>query len=778
MRPTLGIQLILGGQDFQSDLGASLLSGLLESLRPAFFDQFIVVNSGIDKNSQQLLRSESTYRKSIGLSPLKVVKRKWTDDFAAARQAALDLCETDWWLWVDSDDTIYNIESIRDEIEHADEDCGGFFAPYMYAFDEYGNVITQHDRERIFRTSIGWDWRGRIHETVWPHKGMTWERAESAAWIHQRGLDIKSDRNLPLLQAWHEEEPDNIRVWLYLGNQYFAEGSYGLAGQWYDRVWRSQEGSHIDRYNAMTYSARAWRSVGDVKRAIVADMAGVTEFPETADSYIGMCENFIHLKQWKKGVAMGETALTKDVPNSIMFRNDLDYTWRLQNDLAICYAGDDQVERALECAELALSFRPDDAEGQNNVRIYGERVEKEKALSALDSLALGDGAVAVALALPEDLRSERKARDIWVPALLKETYRGTQPRITFYCGPSLEDWNGDTPKTKGIGGSETAVVEVAARLAKEGWNPIVYNSTGNAEGEYDGVTYAYWERFRAQSPSDVFVAWRNPHMIDEQPVAKEKWLWMHDLHSGDRLTPERGAQYDKVLGVSQWHRDHMKALYPFLDNLDYVENGVDLSRFDQKVTREPWRFIYASSPDRGLGALLKFWPMIHQMESAAELHIFYGWESFLAQATQGSPGLLRQYEWIQELGKHPGVVWRGRVSQGELAKEMLAASVWAHPTSFLETFCITAVEAMAAGLMIVSSHTGNIPNIVGDAGITISGNSGSIAYGRQFIPAVHGAMADVGFQAQFHGIGPSRAKLFSWERAMDRWKGMLMKVNV
>lgn len=626
------------------------------------------------------------------------------------------------------------------------------------------------------RTSVGWDWRGRIHETVWPHSAMSFSKADDVIWVHQRGTEVKSDRNLPLLLAWHAEEPEDIRVWLSLGNQYFAEGSWLAAARWYDRVWHNQDASHIDRYNAMTYAGRAWRNAGDVKGAIRADMAGITEFPEIADSYIGMCENFIHLKEWEKGVAMGETALTKGTPDSIMFVNELDYTWRLQNDLAICYAGDDQVERALECAELALTYRPDDVEGQDNVRIYAQRVEKEKALNALSSLALGENAAAVSLALPEDLRRERKARDIWVPAMLKTAYRGTQPRIQFYCGPSLENWYADTPQTTGIGGSETAVVEVARRLAKEGWAPMVFNSTGPNEGTYDGVTYTNWERFRANTPADVFVSWRNPGMIDEGPVAPEKWLWMHDVHQGERLSPKRASQYTKVLGVSPWHARYMKALYPFLENVDYVPNGVDLERFDVKgIDRNEWRFIYASSPDRGLATLLRFWPHIIRIEPAAELHIFYGWESFLKQAENGAPDLYRQHKMVMELGNQPGIQWRGRVSQDELAKEMLAASLWAYPTSFLETFCITAVEAMAAGLNIVTTATGNLPDIIGDAGVTIPGYSESIAYGRQFLQLTHGMMADVGFQSHFHGLGPDRAKLFSWERSLDRWKGLLME---
>ena len=43
----------------------------------------------------------------------------------------------------------------------------------------------------------------------------------------------------------------------------------------------------------------------------------------------------------------------------------------------------------------------------------------------------------------------------------------------------------------------------------------------------------------------------------------------------------------------------------------------------------------------------------------------------------------------------PGVVWRGPVDQETLALELQEADLWFYPTSFCETYCITAVEMQA-----------------------------------------------------------------------------------
>ena len=295
------------------------------------------------------------------------------------------------------------------------------------------------------------------------------------------------------------------------------------------------------------------------------------------------------------------------------------------------------------------------------------------------------------------------------------------------------------------------------------------------------MLYVNWERYRAENRHDVFLSWRKPEVIMEQPSAEHRWLWMHDLHYGDRLSESIVRKYTKLIPVSQWHADHLQGLYPFLEtkSLQVMENGYDLSRFDleKPPERNRWRFIYSSSPDRGLANLLRYWHYIRDFEPGVELHIFYGWESFMKTAELGVPDLYRVHQYIMQMGKQPGIIWRGRVSQTELAKEMMAADMWAYPTSFLETFCGAAVEALAANLKIVATRNGNIPYVVGDAGITITGHAASLSYGRYFVGIVHDMMVDVGTRMQFHNKGPARAKLFSWDRAIEPWKQILAETQ-
>lgn len=758
--PTLAVTMIL------KDDVAEDLRTCLKSVAP-YADQIILVDTGPKRNSASVVGPEFN---------AEVYTFDWCQDFAKARNETLPHIKTDFFLWIDHDDVLQGGELIKPLLSSLDDDALGVLAYYDYSHDEFKNVDTTHLRERILRTDVGWHWQNRIHEVAVPHRSGSWERTEDIRWIHLKPRGNETARNLPILLDWYKDEPDNIRIWMFLGNQYNVDGQAEKAAQWYTKVWTDKRASASDRLHCMTFAAHNWRQLGNLKEAIRANMAAITEFATVAEGYLGMCENMIALKKWKEAIAFGEQVIQREPPEPFSFINPLDYTFRVWADLNVAYAAEGMLDKAIAACEMALRTRPEDKNILKNLEIYRARAQKEKALDAFVELHGNGTALTGMKYLPQALRQEKKARDVWVPALLTKAYRGTQPRIVFFCGETLEEWDATTPHTKGIGGSETAVVVVANRLAQMGWQPVVYNRTGAGEGYHEGVLYAFWERFRPRSPADVFVSWRLPTVIKERPNAPLSYLWCHDLHYRDALTPEVAAGYTKVLGVSEWHASYMKEIYPFLENVGFVPNGVDLSRFDVKAgPKHHARFVYASSPDRGLATLLRFWPHIRRVEPMAELHIYYGWETFLKQAEQGVYDLYRLHDQIMQMGQQPGVVWRGRVDQKTLAKEFLEADIWAHPTSFLETFCITAIEAMAADLLIVTSGCGNIPYIVGDVGVCIPGNAGSIAYGRRFLGLTYAMMMDGQTRHDYRGRGPKRAPLFTWEKAMEKWTALLGK---
>lgn len=310
----------------------------------------------------------------------------------------------------------------------------------------------------------------------------------------------------------------------------------------------------------------------------------------------------------------------------------------------------------------------------------------------------------------------------WIFADYEVGTKATGPRVTLLCPPALEKWGPKKLKAEGLGGSETAVIRLAEEMAKLGARVTVYSDI-DEPGYYNMVRYRDIEHYRPEVTTDLFISWRFPEAIDQKPNAKVKVLWMHDTDAGDRLTEGRFWEFSSVVVQTEWHREHMTKTYPWINSerLVILGNGVDFSKFDPEIERNPLRVVYASSPDRGLDVILEgIWPLVVEAVPNAELHYYYGWNNIDA-SSQRFPHLAAFKRKVGELSlATKNVVNHGRLPQNELAQELLRSSIWLYPTYFAETYCITAIEAQLAGLVPVTnglaalSETVIAPKIEGD----------------------------------------------------------------
>ena len=123
---------------------------------------------------------------------------------------------------------------------------------------------------------------------------------------------------------------------------------------------------------------------------------------------------------------------------------------------------------------------------------------------------------------------------------------------------------------------------------------------------------------------------------------------------------------------------------------------------------------WGSSYDRGIQHLLKMWPEVKKTYPDAELHICYGWDLFDAAYTDNK----ERQAWktkMQKLMSHKGITEHGRLSKEELTKVRKKCGIWAYPTDFGETNCITGLDCQLDGV---------VPCVINKAGLKESVQSG------------------------------------------------------
>jgi glycosyltransferase involved in cell wall biosynthesis len=770
--PRQRVEVALIARDAAATIGATLAS-----LRPFASRVVVVVDDRTSDKTEAVCRRAS--RKGFAV---ETVRRTWSDHFGEARQASFDLLDkdADWWLWVDADDVVQGAEKVQEMLAPLAErpDIGVIWLYYEYSHDETGRCTTRFARERFVRPGVGWTWRERVHEHLVGAVPVVQTRGpEDVRIVHQHIARAgNSRRNLDLLLKVIGEDPpgsyDRPRTLRELGEAHLALNEPRPAVEWFLRAIEEQT-EDVDRWWCWLKISEASRRLQDWGAAEEAGLNAFRLHPEWAEASLELAYTAEGRQDWNRALAHALRVPSCQPTPDLIFRCPLDYTHHWRYLAAHALGNQARVDEALK---VMWPVRNTDHRTRKDCRtlVKAMRLRKAAQASVVRAGQTIDHLVGQPIdhpAIGSDLWGETAVRDAWVPHLLKARRAAD---VTVFCGHAPEEW-APPSLAKGIGGSETAVIEIARRFAAEGRRVDVYGNPGVQEGEHAGVGYWDARRYDPKRATEVFVAWRRPDALSFAPPSRTRLLWMHDLNQG-RLLTEEARGFDRVLGVSAWHGSYLRRCYPFLDpeRVGFVPNGINLERFAGEEERAVHRLVWSSSPDRGLEQVLALWPRLKRRVDDAELHVFYGWEGVDRAIRAGRTDLAAFKEAISTaVERLPGVEWRGRVGQDELAREQMRADVWAYPTTFVETSCISAMEMQAAGTVPVTSALGALPEAVGDAGVCLPGHPTSPTFHTQFLGLTFAALLDIEMRVGWQARGKYRAQGFTWDRAFETWRGIL-----
>jgi glycosyltransferase involved in cell wall biosynthesis len=355
-------------------------------------------------------------------------------------------------------------------------------------------------------------------------------------------------------------------------------------------------------------------------------------------------------------------------------------------------------------------------------------------------------------------------------------------KIVFFVGPSWAPWDPESVKISGNGGSEIALIALSSRFAKQGHQVIVYG-TPVKEGIYDGVEYYHYDNF-TNIRCHILISSRAPYVLDPEKnvIADLSFFWVHDLHYSNDVTPERMAHFDKIVCLSQWHRDYFINYYKFIDlnKVIIINNGIDVENYsDTSIVRDPHKAFYSSAPNRGLDVACTVWHKIRERVPDAELHVYYGFENVEKMLAQfNDEAGKKQLEITKNLLRDTeGVVYHGRVSPSVLARGQLSSGVWAYPTGWYECHSITALEAKAAGCRIVTTALGSLVESIGEHGVLINGDYRTPEYQQQFVDRVVEAMLKEDNQDRID-VQKYAFDNFNWDNRVKQWFELFEKLSV
>lgn len=348
-------------------------------------------------------------------------------------------------------------------------------------------------------------------------------------------------------------------------------------------------------------------------------------------------------------------------------------------------------------------------------------------------------------------------------------------RFILFGPVCFEPWDFRNSVEKGIGGSETSQVEMAWRLAARGHEVITYAPIpDDCPGEWRGTTWKPIEEVNWDLDG-VWILYRCPEALDnfgdEHPG--KKLFFMNQDWSYPNMNEERSKKLDKMMVLCNWHKKYCLQAHPYLSEDQYMvtSNGLKpelLEEVEKKgIQRNPYRIMYASSPDRGLANVIRSFAIAREFEPRLELHAFYGFNN-LRKLTH-MIHLQRKADECERLMKMvPNVHFHGRITQDQLYCEWLKTGMWVYRTDFSETSCITSMEAQALGAIpIVSPVAALDENVL--YGEAIRGEADDPVVAAEFAQAIV-KWSNPELQAQVRPqMMEDIRKRFNWEVFVDQW---------
>jgi len=205
-------------------------ANLRASLQPvyALFDEVIVVDTGSADRTREVAAD-------LGA---KVVEFPWSDDFAAARNFALEQATGDWIFWLDADDRIdtANRDRLADlfsQIAAQSEEAPNraYVMTTVSSSRHSTEPATLISHTRLFRNHPQVRWTGRVHEQITPalealgHELILTEvRIEHVGYLDPALCQRKANRDLRLLRMDYATDPENPATLFLLGTTYLRTG--------------------------------------------------------------------------------------------------------------------------------------------------------------------------------------------------------------------------------------------------------------------------------------------------------------------------------------------------------------------------------------------------------------------------------------------------------------------------------------------------------------------------------------------------------------------------
>ena len=276
----------------------------------------IVVDTGSSDRTVEIAREMGA----------KIFSFPWINDFAAAKNFAIDQAKGDWIAFLDADEsfTPEDTKKIPEILEYVGDDVDGLLTGIV-DLDENNNITSGGTMIRFFVNRPDLRYVGKIHEHL-VRKGRSGlhltDATKQLAFLHtgyqeqEKKNKSKFERNLNIILEILKQDPENCDYLGYLGDTYSSDGKNEEARDAYKKAVAAmpEKLGVYDQRSSYTYTnlLRVSQCLNVPEAEVEAIYKeAVEKLPKEPDFDCVMGEWYWRKGQYEKTVQMYELAIAK-----------------------------------------------------------------------------------------------------------------------------------------------------------------------------------------------------------------------------------------------------------------------------------------------------------------------------------------------------------------------------------------------------------------------------------------------------------------------------------
>jgi glycosyltransferase involved in cell wall biosynthesis len=304
------------------------------------------------------------------------------------------------------------------------------------------------------------------------------------------------------------------------------------------------------------------------------------------------------------------------------------------------------------------------------------------------------------------------------------------------------------------------------------------------DGTYDGamggtelMNKALYERVDNDLLDEFYIIKSRVSWIDKD---KPNVLWLHDTWDDPEVQhlkeQESRDRFAKLVFVSNYQLAtyNLAMGVPYKDAI-VLRNAIDPIEYKEK-DKDVIRIIYHTTPHRGLNLVIAAVKAIaEEMGDKIHLDVYSSFEAY------GWKERDKPYEDLfEEIRQHPQMTYHGFQSNDVVRSALQEAHIFAYPSVWPETSCISAIEAMSAGCEVVCPNFAALPETTGNFARMYQFNEDMNEHANTFANQLFQAIVehrDENLQKKLMFQKNWVDNFYNWDLRAAEWTDMLQSIK-